>query len=662
MEFVSSPDIDQQTMNEAAESIDEYIRDIEALRSDKGYVYSGISASGLKVPKTKFQQKKNIPEHIQKLLGKEGDPITRFIDTALALTNIKYRGQMISGMAEAFGSDIIKDEVTRGEKGSGQWKLIDDPYSYLNGKWVHADLAEMMDRKPLMQSDIAIFDAYFKTLKLARKSKVIWNLPTWRKNLTGGWYFIAANGYVNAEFYKDLMNRRKRLFKGEADPEIEELIKEMATVGLIGADVRANLIDVSDAAFNMIVDPDEAQAQSILTKTWNKAKKLDQRAQEKYASVDDYTKLIIYRKEKEVFSQKLYGKEYAQLTESQQKNVREEAAEFVKQNTPTFSRLPKWHRGLARSPFGDFTSFKLEAYRSIFNNASNAFKDIQKSRTDETLNDAQRKAYAKAGYSRLMGTVATLGARAVIPAMISAMFLSRDDDQDLAEAAKKLRASWMEGHSLIVSKIDKNGNISFYDYSMEDPYGEVTDIMINPKDGFKQLRDFFAPNMVAKMVANIYEGKNQYGYDIWDKLDPTYMKIWKTMGYTSKSIIAPPFISSTYRDFIKKSDKGFREKGGEFIVNLGFRSFIRDYKVNINKQFYYHTREYRFGEPYYKLEGIKREKRIEALDDIRDMYVAIQTIGAAKGNPKLLIDANKALSRFNKIERIYIKTGKQIGR
>ena len=657
LDLVSSPDVQRQTMQEAADSIDEYIRDIEALRGDSNYVFSGISASGLKIPKSRFQRRKDIPDHIQRLLAKEGDPITRFIDTAISINNIKYRSQMIAGISEALGADIIKDEVTRGEKGSGQWKFIDDPYSYLNGKWVHVELAEMLDRKPLLQSDVALYDGYFKVLKVMRKSKVVWNIPTWRKNLTGGWFFIAANGYVNPEFVKDLKARTDRMIKGEADPEIEALIKEMATLGLIGADVNANMIDVSDAAINMIVDPDEVKAQSLLTKMFNKLKKYDQRAAEKYGSVDDYTKLIIYRKEKEVFSQKLFGKSYSELNEAQQKAAREGAAEFVKQNTPTFSRLPKWHTTLAKLPFGDFISFKLEAYRSIFNNASNAVEDIKKS-NDTSLSDAQRKAYSKAGYSRLMGTVMTLGARAVIPGLLTALFLG-DDDEDLAGAAMKLRANWMEGHSLVVSGIDKDGNITFYDYSMEDPYGEVTDLLINPTDGFKQIGDMLTPNMAVKMVFNMLEGKNQYGYDIADKMDPMHVKAWKYMNYTLKSVVYPPFISSTYRDFIKKQDKGFYEEAGDFGVNLGKRTIIRDYKVNANKQFYYMAREYKFGEPYYKLEGARRRKRMQILDELREVYMAIQTISAAKGNPKLLMDANKSLSRFNKIERLYIKQVKQ---
>ena len=658
IELVNSKDVQESTMQEAADSIDSYIRDIEQIRNGSDFAYSGISASGMKIPKSKFQAKRDIPDHIQSLLGKEKNPIQQFIDTVIPMIDIKYRGQMIDGISKTFGEEIIKDEVTRGEKESGQWKLIQDPYSYLNGKWVSVELAEMLDRKAILQSDIPLLDGYFKTLKLMRKSKVVWNLPTWRKNLTGGWYFIAANGYINPQFAKDLKRRADRVMKGETDPEIEQLIKEMATVGLIGADVNANLIDVNDAAFNMIVDENETRSQGILNKAWNKAKKLDAKAGEKYASVDDYTKLIIYRKEKEVFSKKLYGKEYSQLNEAQQQNVREEAAEFVKQNTPTFSRLPKWHTYLAKSPFGDFISFKLEAYRSIYNNANNAIADIKKSK-DASLTPEQRAAYSKAGYTRLMGTVSTLGARAVIPGLLSAMMLG-DDDSELTEAAKKFRSGWMEGHSLVVSSVDKDGNIRFYDYSMEDPYGEVTDLLINPTDGFDQLVDIARPNMLVKMVMNLFDGKDAWGKDIADEMDAKHVKMWKYLNYTLKSVVAPPFVSSSIRDSYMKQEKGFYEESGDLAVNLGKRSFIRDYKVNANQQFYFFAREYKFGTPYHELQGGKRERRLEKLDEIRGMYVGLQAIAASKGNPKLVIDANKALSRFNKVERLYIKTGKEI--
>ena len=97
-----------------------------------------------------------------------------------------------------------------------------------------------------------------------RKSKVVWNLPTWRKNWTGGWFFIAANGIVGTKFVSDTKNRRKRLLTGEASAEIEALLDEMAENGLIGADVNAGLIDLNDAALGMMfaeegVDMDKAE-------------------------------------------------------------------------------------------------------------------------------------------------------------------------------------------------------------------------------------------------------------------------------------------------------------------------------------------------------------------------------------------------------------------
>jgi len=258
-----------------------------------------------------------------------------------------------------------------------------------------------------------------------------------------------------------------------------------------------------------------------------------------------------------------------------------------------------------------------------------------------------------------MGTVSTLGARAVIPGLLSAMMLG-DDDSELTEAAKKFRSGWMEGHSLVVSSVDKDGNIRFYDYSMEDPYGEVTDLLINPTDGFDQLVDIARPNMLVKMVMNLFDGKDAWGKDIADEMDAKHVKMWKYLNYTLKSVVAPPFVSSSIRDSYMKQEKGFYEESGDLAVNLGKRSFIRDYKVNANQQFYFFAREYKFGTPYHELQGGKRERRLEKLDEIRGMYVGLQAIAASKGNPKLVIDANKALSRFNKVERLYIKTGKEI--
>lgn len=634
LEILKQPETINRLIDEATESINKYVSEIEAMREDPDFVFTGLSANSIKIPKTALQQKKGIPEHIAELLGREKDPVNSFIDTAMVMNKTIFKTQMVKKISDAFGGDFVRDEITEAELNSGNWKKVKDQYSPINGKYVKTEIFEMLQSKPLLQAENAVLNAYFKGLKVMRKSKVVWNLPTWRKNLTGGMFFIAANGVINPAFLKDFKNRIDRTRKGEANPEIESLLKEMSELGLIGADVNAGLIDVNDAAMNVLFDEDFNGAEAHLKKVWTKVKNTDAKLAEKYAAIDDYTKLIIYRVERESFAKKLYSKDYASLTEAQQTKVRDEAGEFVKQNTPTFSRLPKWYiNSFSKVPLGDFLGFKLESWRSITANLRNATADIKKS-SDTSLTDVQRKEYLAAGRRRMMGSIATLGARAVVPAILTSMFLG-DDDEEIAEDALAIRPDWMEGHSLIVKDISDDGVVSVYNYSMEDPYGEISDALMGDLTGFA---DFMSPNMFVKLAVHLTEGRDAYGRDLYDKSDPAAAKFAKVMGYTTKSMIMPPSLVSTAK---------YQEN----------QMLIRDYKYNLGQQFYFTAREYTKGKPYNELKGRARANRIEALDDVKRMYDSVQRVAQHKGNASMMLNASKVLNRFNKIERAYIRGG-----
>ena len=637
LEILKQPETINRLIDEATESINKYVSEIEAMREDPDFVFTGLSANSIKIPKTALQQKKGIPEHIAELLGKEKDPVNSFIDTAMVMHKTIFKTQMVKKISDAFGGDFVKDEVTDAELNSGNWKKVKDQYSPINGKYVKTEIFEMLQSKPLLQAENAVLNAYFKGLKVMRKSKVVWNLPTWRKNLTGGMFFIAANGVLNPAFLKDFKNRIDRTRKGEANPEIESLLKEMSELGLIGADVNAGLIDVNDAAMNVLFDEDFNGAEAHLNKIWTKVKNTDAKLAEKYAAIDDYTKLIIYRVERESFAKKLYGKDYASLTEAQQTKVRDEAGEFVKQNTPTFSRLPKWYiNSFSKVPLGDFLGFKLESWRSITANLRNATADIKKS-SDTSLSDVQRKEYLAAGRRRMMGSIATLGARAVVPAILTSMFLG-DDDEEIADDALAIRPEWMEGHSLIVKDISDDGVVSVYNYSMEDPYGEISDALMGDLTGFA---DFMSPNMFVKLAVHLTEGRDAYGRDLYDKSDPAVSKFAKIMGYTTKSMILPPSLVSTAK---------YQEN----------QMLIRDYKYNLGQQFYFTAREYTKGKPYNELTGRARKNRLEALDDVKMMYDSVMRVAQHKGNASMMVNASKVLNRFSKVERAYIRGGFEI--
>lgn len=646
IEILSTKEQVNEMMQEANQGIQEYVDKIEEMRGSPNFVFSGLSAASVRIPKPAFQRKKGLPDYIETLLGKEKDPVNRFVDTAVTMTQTLYKTQLISRISKALGTDYIKEEgeLTEAEKASGEWKKVKDQYSPLNGKYVQAEIFEMLQSAPLLQSENAIINYYFKGLKLMRKTKVVYNIPTWRKNWTGGWFFMAANGVVNPRMIQDTKNRAERLFTGRTNPEVEAELDEMSEYGLIAADVTAGLIDLNDAAVGMLyTDEPIGKYQTKLKKWYNKAKKTDKKLGQKYAQIDDYTKFVIYRQEKQSFALKLYGQKYDTLTPEQQKNVQKEAAEFVKQNTPTFSRLPKWYTkktkggvSYATVPLGDFLGFKLESIRSMYSNIKNASEDLAKARDKENgLSDVQRAEYRAAGMRRMSGVSAVLGMKAAIPAIAAAMILD-DDEQEIVEEVTKLRPSWMEGHSLIVKSISDDGIVKVYDYSMEDPYAELTDPL---RGDLGMFSDFMTPNMLLKLAVHLAEGKDSYGRDIYSKADPLILKMGKFLGYTTKQMVVPPSVTA----FAKYKDPS--------------QMVIRDYEINIGQQFYFQAKEYVSKEKYTDLTGRARKNRLAALDDVREMYEAVMKVAMVKGNMKLAIEANKTLNRFGKLEKQYIITG-----
>jgi hypothetical protein len=652
-----------ETLKEATKAIDDYIADIEKIRNGSDFKKLGIvSPSGIKLPSEQFLRRKELPETIQNLLGKERDPIIRFIDTTIALSNIKYKGHMLYAISESLGgTQFIKNEVTDAEKSTGEYKEVKDKFSPLNGRFVHRDVYEAITNQNIYESDNIWMSGYLTTLQLARKSKVIYNLPTWRKNLTGGWYTMAANGVINPSIVRDIKRRAQLFANGETDAETEALIKIMGDNGIIGQDVNANLLGFTNAIYSRTLTGNDNDYISYVDRARNLIKNFDSVVGQKYAAVDDYTKLVIFRSEIQSFAKKMYGKSYDSLTDAQKNKVHAEAAEFVKQNTPTFSRLPKWYASLAKLPAGDFLSFEFESLRSFSANIRNGQQDLMKGMTDKTLTPEQKAEYIKAGSRRLAGSAAIMGARLAITSILASLALG--DDDELEEDIKNNRPNWMEGHSIIPTKVSKEGIATAYDYSMEDPYGSFFDLATDPLSFPAYVVDLLQPNMGISFLTNLAENKDFYGRDITNSYDSKLTKGYKYGGHTLKSLIIPPFIASSYRDEQKRLEtEADKYSPLDAVGRVASRAVIRDYEFNIPVQFYYFTDQFRTKkEQYSDLTGASRDNRLAELDEIKKMYKSITNIGIKKGNYKMIADANKNVKRALKPnEEAYVLYGYEI--
>lgn len=649
-----------EAKREAKEKVNAYIADITRLRDSKGFRFTGlVNPSSIKLPSQQFLRRKELPDVIERLLGKEKDPLVRFVDTAIGVSNIKYKGHMISSIYDMLGdTEMIKDSVTRAEEASGEFKQVKDAYSPIDGKFVHKDIFEAIIDVNLYQSDVPFFQAYFNILKLARKSKVIYNIPTWRKNLTGGWYTMMANGVINPQVLSDLKRRGDLFIKGETDAETEALLDIMAEFGLIGQDVNANIIGFTNIALTRPINGTDEYYKSGYDRLVERVKGVDKKLGQLYASVDDYTKLVIFRQELNSYALKLKGKEYESLNEDDKKEVQAAAAESVKRTTPTFSRLPKFYTSIAKTPIGDFLSFELEALRSMGENILIGMSDVNKGMKDKELSATQKKAYISSGVKRLSGAATVLGARLAVPAILAS--LSLGDDDDLKESIEALRPNWMEGHSIIPVKIDENGIATVYDYSMEDPYGSFFDLTTDPSTFPAYITGLARPNMGVQFLMNIIEGKDIYGKEIVESYDSNLMKGAKYAGYTLKSLVVPPFIASSVRDEMRRYDKEAEKYDAlDAVGRVTSRTAIRDYQYNVGSQFYYFAKELGTGKKQYSdLSGTARGNRLAELDEVKKMYNAIVQIGVSKGNPEMIKNARNVVKRnYEALEEAYILNG-----
>jgi hypothetical protein len=153
----------EETLKEATKIIDDYIAEIEKIRNGDDFKKLGIvSPSSIKLPSEQFMRRKELPETIQALLGKETDPIIRFIDTTIALSNIKYKGHMLYAISESLGgTSFIKNEVTKAELDSKEYREVKDKFSPLNGRFVHKDVYEAITDKKIYDTNIDWLIPYF---------------------------------------------------------------------------------------------------------------------------------------------------------------------------------------------------------------------------------------------------------------------------------------------------------------------------------------------------------------------------------------------------------------------------------------------------------------------------------------------------------------------
>jgi len=745
---------DKKLIFKIKKKVQDKLRTLESLSAAKRGQAGGLtgdpSLGQLRVPTKQFRQKKDLPIELRKMMGEETDPFVRFSHTVSNLANITSQYTLVNRINEiaqlsGMSNLIITKSFWRGleentlnlrqlddigkqmglipatssinawmtENGYGtkdeaalalldyfreNYTKIAEPKSPMNGKAVRNDFVSQLKLTPMYQSDSKFWQGYYNLLLQMRRVRVLYNLPTWRKNIMGGWYFLTANGVMpyNEErggftVIQDLRNRFKKMKEGELDPEMEVVLDKMGALGLLGASPNYGILgDINQSYYDMMTGVDPNDAWGWLPQQMQKAQRelgvRQARIAYQYGFIDDYTKMIAYLSKRENFAKRLAsnpdGRSYSQLNPAEQQEVDLAVSERIKQNMPTMSRIHPSFRQLFKLPMGDFLSFRVEAFRSFYSIYDNAVKDIREAMTNENLSESQRKAYLLDGVKALSMGIGMASLSTAGYAALTGMLLDDDDERELAEQIRGvnyLLPAWMVGSNILAADMSENGKIRFINISSEDPYDEMQGLIYGRKGVSKNdaiasiLQDFTNPNLAMGMLFNLLQGRNSYGQPIVNNQDANWFNRWvvgSTLSdwsnaygsYVFKETFLPPninYIAREYRKRMKQAEENpdIELQPLETAAELSTAVVFRDYPVDIAKQFYYNMEEQNFRTPYVDLNDNEKGNRQARLDEIKEAYNFVSNYAAKFNNFELTRNViNTIENKFSRspAEKMYI--------
>lgn len=586
------------------------------------------------------------------------------------------------------------------------YSVVNEAKSPLRGRAINNEYKDAIQITPLYQSDSKVVQLYFNALLQMRRVRVLYNLPTWRKNIMGGWYFLLANGILpfvskgrsGVNIMRDLNNRFRKIRKGEVDPVLEATFDKVAELGLLGSSVNLQAMgDINQSYLNQIDGMDANEAWSWVANGYNSLSKKAGRAKARiaynYGYIDDYTKVIAYLTKRENFAQRLAsnpdGRSYAELSLPEQQLVDEMTVERIKQNMPTMSRINPGFRNLFRLPAGDFLSFRVESFRSYFTILVNAVSDINEGVTNKNLTQSQRRAFLQDGMMALGANLALATASKVLYNLIANSLLEDEDEKELADMARGSMYTlppWMQGANIHAVNMNKDGTVRFVNMSSEDPYDEIQGLIYG-RDGISRSRqlinilsDFKDPNLAARLLFNLVEGKDSYGRPIVDNKDlgwinryiigPNMTEWSDALGsYVFKETFIPPnmnYIAKEYRKRIKAGEENpdLEVQPLETALALSTALVFRDYPVKIQDQFRYNMRDENFQRKTWKdMSEVERANRKARLDEVRASYEFIVNYGSHFGNPQMISQTSDFVRRTfarSRPEMMYILYGKEL--
>jgi hypothetical protein len=312
-------------------------------------------------------------------------------------------------------------------------------------------------------------------------AKTVLSIPTHFRNFLSSGAFSIANGNVleNPVIIKNAMKRAKDSVQlGIRKPEAMNEYRELLELGVVNSNTRigdlknlmrdAKIGESGNVVTDSVLKPminSLGKAGEVLKRG---AKKTSQVMQDAYVAEDDFWKITNFWIEYEKRAA-AYLKAGIKKTDRQ---LKEEAADIVKNTIPNYAYVGQFVRGMRNLPFGNFMSWPSEVFRTGTNIIRRAIDEIKDPITGKINPITSTNPLKGIGMKRLIGGVTAFGALPYGIIEGSKAIYGISDDE--AIAAKDYVAPWSKNSQIILVRNPETGKLYYSDWSSNNVYDTLT--------------------------------------------------------------------------------------------------------------------------------------------------------------------------------------------
>lgn len=286
-------------------------------------------------------------------------------------------------------------------------------------------------------------------------AKTVLSPVTHFRNFFSASAFAGANGVLFEPklLTNGLRQAAKTIQVGTRSKEANDLYRELLELGVVNSEVRLGDLKNLMRDTKML---DGIDFDSGLKAILRKLGKFRKGAEDLYTAEDDFWKITNFFVEKDRLAA-AYAKAGIQKTS---RELKEEAADIVRNTVPNYAYVSDTVRALRASPFGNFMSFPSEIIRTGTNIARRGIKELNTPGLEGI------------GMKRLIG-MATVTAAA--PPTFQAGFQALYDvaDEEL-EAIKKFLPEWSKNSTILPIKDKETGEYKYIDFSHGNAYDTLS--------------------------------------------------------------------------------------------------------------------------------------------------------------------------------------------